>query len=149
MGDAIVLNGRAVSLSRWCERVYTGVYSARRVGNNGDVLWACQFTFRFTAHRCLVYFPVHVVQECIELYLTQALFVFTFLLKPGTPWTGWTHGKMKSAGRRGNIGPSAGLVILKLTEPADRPAVARPMLRFFEHTAGRFHNLSDVNLNSN
>ena len=42
--------------------------------------------------------------------------------------------KMKSAGRRGNIGPSAGLVILELTEPADRPAVARPMLRFFEHT---------------
>ena len=42
--------------------------------------------------------------------------------------------KMKSAGRRGNIGPSAGLVILELTEPADRPAVVRPMLRFFEHT---------------
>ena len=37
---------------------------------------------------------------------------------------------MKSAGRRGNIGPSAGLVIWELTEPADRPAVARPMLRF-------------------
>ena len=36
--------------------------------------------------------------------------------------------KMKSAGRRGNIGPSAGLVILELTEPVDRPAVARPML---------------------
>ena len=42
--------------------------------------------------------------------------------------------KMKSAGRRGNIGPSAGLVILELTEPADRPAVVRPMLPFFEHT---------------
>ena len=42
--------------------------------------------------------------------------------------------KIKSAGRRGNIGPSAGLVILELTEPADRPAVARPMQRFFEHT---------------
>ena len=42
--------------------------------------------------------------------------------------------KIKSAGRRGNIGPSAGLAILDLTEPADGPAVARPMLRFFEHT---------------
>ena len=41
---------------------------------------------------------------------------------------------MKSAGRRGNIGPLAGLVILELTEPADRPAVTRSMLRFFEHT---------------
>ena len=36
------------------------------------------------------------------------------------------------AGCRGDIGPPAGLVILELTEPADRPAVARPMLRFFE-----------------
>ena len=41
--------------------------------------------------------------------------------------------KMKSAGRRGNIGPSVGLVFLELTEPADRTAVVRPMLRFFEH----------------
>ena len=61
-------------------------------------------------------------------------------VKPGTHQTGRPAGwpadarKMKSAGRRENIGPSAGLVILELTQPADRPAVARPMLRFFEHT---------------
>ena len=55
--------------------------------------------------------------------------------------------KMKPAGRRGNIGPSAGLIILELTEKADRPTVVRPMLRFCE--AGRFNNLSAINLNSN
>ena len=43
---------------------------------------------------------------------------------------------MKSAGRRGNIGPSAGLVFLELTEPADL-------------SVGRFHNLSAINLSSN
>ena len=53
-------------------------------------------------------------------------------LKPGTHLT--DARKTKSAGRRGNIGPSARLVILELTEPTDRPAVARPMLRFFERT---------------
>ena len=41
---------------------------------------------------------------------------------------------MKSAERRGKIGPSAGFVILELTEPADLRAVVRPMLRVFEHT---------------
>ena len=29
---------------------------------------------------------------------------------------------------------SAGFIILELTETADRPAVARPKLQFFEHT---------------
>ena len=66
----------------------------------------------------------------------------SYTLEPGTHWTDGRPiagrpadtRKMKSAGRRGNIGPSADLVILELTEPADRPAVVRPMLRFFEHT---------------
>ena len=60
---------------------------------------------------------------------------------------------MKSAGRRGNIGPSAGLVVLELTEPADRPDVVSPMYDFSNthsrRPAGRFHNLSAINLNSN
>ena len=54
-------------------------------------------------------------------------------LSVGRPATGWPADarKMKSAGCRGNIGASAGLVIMELTEPADRPAVVRPMLQFF------------------
>ena len=55
--------------------------------------------------------------------------------------------KMKSAGRHRNIRPSAGLVNLELTEPADRCPPDATIFR--THIADRFYNLNVINFNSN
>ena len=94
------------------------------------------FVFRWTTSQVNIYYYLssstlwHYGSTAIAQDAVLATLVFRRELTEPSAVAGRLADKrkMKSAWRRGNIGPSAGLVILELTEPADRPAVVHPML---------------------